>query len=102
MAALSLRADHAQLSVLVTLGADGAVVADESGETRIAAAAVDVVDTTGAGDCLSGVLASALLEGLSLRDAATRAVRAASLSTAVRGAREGMPTREQLDRLDPS
>lgn len=98
MAALSLRADHPQLAVLVTLGADGAVVADESGETRIAAAPVEVVDTTGAGDCLNGVLAAGLLEGLKLRQAATRAVDAASLSTMVRGARDGMPTREQLDR----
>jgi len=98
MAALSLRADHPQLAVLVTLGADGVVVADESGETRIAAAPVEVVDTTGAGDCLNGVLAAGLLEGLKLRQAATRAVDAASLSTMVRGARDGMPTREQLDR----
>jgi ribokinase len=97
MAALSLRADHPKLAILVTLGAEGAVVADESGEARLVTPDVDVVDTTGAGDCLNGVLAAGLLEGLAFREAARRAVDAASLSTTVHGAREGMPSRERLE-----
>ena len=48
---------------------------------------VSVVDATGAGDCLSGVLAAGLVEGLPLRAAAERAVQAATMSVTRAGAR---------------
>jgi ribokinase len=87
----------AGLTVLVTMGEAGAYFLDAQGETGIPAPNVHPVDSTGAGDCLNGVLAAELLEGRSTRDAAARAVAAATMSTAVAGARGGMPTREQLD-----
>ena len=55
------------------------------------------MDSTGAGDCLNGVIATGLWEGRPIREAAARAVAAATMSTAVAGAREGMPTREELE-----
>ncbi|HEY4830320.1 MAG TPA: sugar kinase [Solirubrobacteraceae bacterium] len=48
--------------VAATCGADGAVVVDAEGETRVPAFAVDVVDTTGCGDAFS----AGFLRGLSL------------------------------------
>jgi ribokinase len=77
--------------VLVTLGAAGVLLHDGGREERIPAPAVDVVDTTGAGDTLNGALAAALARGASLVDAARSAVAAAAQSTTAPGARGGMP-----------
>jgi ribokinase len=82
--------------VLVTLGARGALLVDGDRRERIEAPAVEVVDTTGAGDALNGALAAELAAGRELVDAARVAVRAASLSTRRPGARGGMPRRAEL------
>src|SRR4029077_8977740 len=65
--ARALRATHPGLTVIVTLGEQGAPVVDDSGEEHLTAPTVDVVDATGAGDCLSGVLAAGLVEGVAPR-----------------------------------
>ncbi|HTG47688.1 MAG TPA: ribokinase [Actinomycetota bacterium] len=96
-AARALRDDHPNLKVVLTRGQDGAVVLDDGGELPIPAPAVRVVDSTGAGDCLSGVLAAGLTDGLALRAATERAVRAASMSVTVAGARAGMPMCDVID-----
>jgi ribokinase len=84
-------------AVLVTLGADGALLLDGAGTpTRYPARVVTVVDTTGAGDALNGILAAELALGSALAQAAGRAVAGASLSTRVAGARSGLPTRAEL------
>ncbi len=85
--ARGLRAAHPELTVIVTLGEQGATVVDDDGEEHVTAPTVDVVDATGAGDCLSGVLAAGLVEGLPLRAAAERAVQAATMSVTRAGAR---------------
>ena len=96
-AAHALRERTPGLAVLVTMGEAGAYLLDDDGETGIPAPSVHAVDSTGAGDCLNGVLAAGLLEGRPIREAAPRAVAAATMSTAVAGAREGMPTRQELE-----
>ena len=84
--------------VVVTLGADGALLVRDEGEPlRIPAPVVSAVDTTGAGDCLNGALAAELARGTRLEDAVAFAVRAAALSTLAAGARAGMPTRDAVD-----
>jgi ribokinase len=80
-------AAHTGGPVIVTHGAQGAVVHDGGEEIRLPAPQVDVVDTTGAGDAFNGVLAAGLAAGLGLRAAAERAVEAASASVRVAGAR---------------
>jgi ribokinase len=85
------------LTMVITLGADGALVVDEQGEVFVDAPRVQTVDTVGAGDCLNGVLAAALWEGLPMREAVRRGVVAAALSVTVEGAREGMPARDAID-----
>lgn len=85
-------------AVLITLGADGALLLEPGGEPeRLPATTVDVVDTTGAGDTVNGALAAELAAGRPLREAATFALRAAALSTTKPGARGGMPTRAQVE-----
>ena len=73
--------------VLVTVGADGALLADGDGIVEIPAPEVEVVDTTGAGDAFNGVLAAGLAAGAGVEDAARRAVEAASASVRRAGAR---------------
>jgi ribokinase len=84
--------------VLVTLGADGALLLDDGEVVRIPAPAVEVVDTTGAGDTVNGALAAELAAGRELHDAVRFALAAAALSTRAEGARGGMPRRTEVER----
>jgi len=82
--------------VIVTLGADGALLVHADGVAHLPAPAVEVVDTTGAGDCFAGALAAGLAAGQELLEAARDAVHAASQSVTAAGARAGMPYRHNL------
>jgi len=85
-------------AVIVTLGAEGALVVPRDGaEWSVPAVAVQVVDTTGAGDAFNGALAAALASGDSLEVAVRRAVAAGGLATTRVGAREGTPTKAELE-----
>ena len=81
----------------MSLGAAGARLTTPDGAIDIPAPSVVAVDTVGAGDTLNGALAAALAEGRSHEDAARWAVAAASLAVRRAGAREGMPTRAELE-----
>jgi ribokinase len=83
--------------VIETRGSEGVVVVQDGREELIGAPTVEAVDTTGAGDCFNGVFAAELAEGLGASAAARRAAAAAALSVTKVGAREGMPTRDELD-----
>jgi len=76
--------------VIVTLGAEGALLVGATSPAsveHIPAPTVEVVDTTGAGDVFAGTLAAELAAGSTLAHAARLAVRSASLSVGVAGAR---------------
>ncbi|HBY46417.1 MAG TPA: ribokinase [Thermomicrobiales bacterium] len=83
-------------TAIITIGPAGAVVADEAGVRTFPAPTVDVVDTTGAGDCFCGVLAAWLADGASLDDAVAAAVVAGSLAVTVPGAQPSMPERAAI------
>jgi ribokinase len=84
--------------VVVTLGADGcAVVGAGEQVEHIAATASQVVDTTGAGDTFTGVLAAAMAEGADVVTAARRASVAAGISVERHGAVPSIPTRAEID-----
>jgi ribokinase len=89
-------------TVVTTLGAAGCVVVQGPLETQVPGIAVDVVDTTGAGDCFAAALAYALATGRAPRDAARFAVAAAALSVTQPGARGGHPTRAETTALAES
>jgi ribokinase len=85
--------------VIVTLGPHGALLADESGTLHVPGRRVDVLDTTGAGDTFTGVLAASLAAAMPLRDSVRRAVAASALAVTRHGARAGMPTASQIEEL---
>jgi ribokinase len=72
-------------SVVVTLGAAGAVAASADGSWSAAAPRVTAVDTTGAGDAFIGTLAAFLAEGRPLEEALRIAVAAGALAVQARG-----------------
>ena len=85
--------------VLVTLGAEGLVLAGPEGTLALPAPRVQAVDTTGAGDTVVGALAAALAAGRPLREALTRAQAAAALAVTRLGTQSAMPTAAEVDRL---
>jgi ribokinase len=97
-AAAAMLAARTGAPVLVTLGAEGALLLDGDRRERIPAPTMEVIDATGAGDALNGALAAELAAGRALPEAARTAVAAASLSTRRAGARAGMPRRDELAR----
>ena len=86
-------------AVIVTLGADGVLVADRSGRRIHPAWEVDPVDTTGAGDTFCGALAARIAMGDPLPAAVDWAAAAAALSTTIDGAVPSIPTAEAVDHL---
>ncbi|MFJ6743757.1 ribokinase [Streptomyces sp. NPDC091279] len=86
-------------SVVVTLGAEGALVADATGVTRVASVKVDAVDTTGAGDAFTAALAWRLGAGATLAEAAGYAARVGAAAVTRRGAQESYPTGAEVEAL---
>jgi ribokinase len=83
-------------NVVVTLGPKGALVATPHDVAVVRAPKVRAVDTVGAGDCFSAWLAVGIADGMTLHNAAARAVRAASLAVTRRGAQAAMPYRREV------
>ncbi|MFI1920432.1 ribokinase [Nocardia sp. NPDC020380] len=88
-------------AVVVTLGAAGSVWARRAGDHSVesgyqAAPRVDSVDSTGAGDCYVGALATALAEGQSLEAAVVFATAAAALAVQRIGTHSSYPGRERI------
>jgi ribokinase len=86
-------------AVVLTLGARGALLADGQRNVRVPGYAVQVVDTTAAGDAFSGALATQLARGRPLDAAIAYANAAGALATTVLGAEPAMPRREAVERL---
>ncbi|MBS0226766.1 MAG: ribokinase [Proteobacteria bacterium] len=86
--------------VVVTLGARGALVwRRDQPMIEHPAFAVDVVDTTGAGDVFCGVFTAELAGGVTLEVAMRHAAAASALACTKLGAQSGTPTRVELDRF---
>jgi ribokinase len=84
--------------VAITIGADGVLYADRDGaHLEVAAPKVTAVDSTGAGDTFTGVVATALAERRSTREALERACAAASLCVETAGASTSIPSRPAID-----
>jgi len=74
----------------VKRGARGCLVVSATEEFQVPAFEVEVLDTTGAGDCFAGGFLAALQRGLSLREAARIANAAGALSVRRVGAVGGL------------
>ncbi len=84
------------LTVVLTLGEQGAQCWSGGETLQCPAAKVDVVDTTGAGDTFAGVLTSVLIEGREMSDALSIANAAAGLSCTRVGAQIAQPSRAEI------
>ena len=79
-------------SAVLTLGADGSLVADQGGVRRVPPAPVEAVDTTGSGDAFIGALALGLARGDDLATAARLASRVGAFAATGEGAQPSYPT----------
>ncbi len=95
-AAAQVLSARTEAPVVVTLGADGALLYADGVTEHLPATRVTPVDTTGAGDALNGILAAELARGADLREALRWAMVGAALKTTVAGAQAGLPTREAI------
>ena len=86
-------------TVILTLGARGAYLADAGGQQLVPGFKVKAVDSTAAGDIFNGALAVALAERKTLRDAVRFANAAAALSVTRLGAQPSAPTRAEIERF---
>ncbi len=84
-------------SVILTMGANGFLLAADDKMEFVPAVKVDAVDATAAGDAFTGSLAVGLAQGKTLADAATFANYVAALSVTKMGAQSSMPTREAVE-----
>lgn len=83
-------------TVIVTLGAKGALVVADGLQQLVEAPVVKAVDTTAAGDVFNGALAVALAEGEDVLTAVAFACRAASISVTRLGAQASAPLRSEV------
>jgi ribokinase/sulfofructose kinase len=97
-----LRALHAggrAHTIVVTLGARGAIAIDAHGVAMQAAMQATVLDTTGAGDTFNAAFLTARCLELDLNQALAFGCAAASKTVAVIGARSGLPTLGEVQAL---
>ena len=88
--------EGAEIAV-VTLGERGAALCWEGGAQEIPAYAVDVVDTTGAGDAYHGAFLYALLQDWAPPRMAQFASAVGSMNCRAIGGRSALPTRREVD-----
>jgi ribokinase len=94
------RAAHQQGidTVVITLGAHGAVVCDPDGTAAIPPFQVQAIDATAAGDAFVGALAAALSQGLQTRQSLRLASAAGAVAATRVGAQSSLPTAADLKR----
>ncbi|MFQ5801600.1 MAG: ribokinase [Candidatus Methylomirabilales bacterium] len=83
-------------AVIITLGAQGALLVSTGGIQHFPAFPVHPVDSTAAGDAFNGALAAALAEGGLLQEAIPFANAAGAVTTTRRGAQESLPDRAAI------
>ena len=89
----SLGVDH----LVITLGGDGAKYIGLEGVKEQSAFDVNVVDTTGAGDCFTGYFLAGLDGGLDVASSLSLASAASALQVTKHGAAAAIPSRQDVD-----
>jgi ribokinase len=86
--------------VVITLGAQGALIKEHDTFHFVEAFKVDTLDTTAAGDAFCGSFCVGLSEGKSILESVQLAARAAALTVTRMGAQGSIPYRSELSSLD--
>jgi len=86
-------------TVIITMGAEGAVLLHNGVCHFFEAPVCNAIDTTAAGDVFNGALAVALFNGESILEAVPFAIRAASISVGRMGAQSSAPYLHELNTL---
>ena len=97
-AAANLR-ERGVSTVILTLGEQGALLANARGMIHVPGYSVEVVDTTAAGDAFVGGFAVALAEGQPLQEAVRFANAAGALAVTRLGAQPSLPTRRAVEQF---
>lgn len=85
--------------VVVTLGAEGCLVVSEKETIRVPGISVNVVDTTGAGDCFNGTFVAGYLQGWPLERCARVATAAAAISVTAVGSRGALASLAEVEQF---
>jgi ribokinase len=83
-------------TVIITLGAKGALVREDGRYYEIAAEKVTAIDTTAAGDTFCGALCVGLTEGMRIVEAVKMACKAAAITVTRMGMQDAIPYRREL------
>ena len=97
-AAKELRKRGAQ-TVIVTLGANGALLVSKESIKHIPSFKINAVDTTAAGDAFIGGFATALLQDKPLDEAIRYGCACGALAATKFGAQPSLPTKKEVERL---
>lgn len=84
---------------IITLGGDGCLLSQRGRQQHIAPYAVEVIDTTGAGDTFCGFLAALIAGGAAIEDAVASANAAAAISVTRSNARKSIPSMDDVTRF---
>jgi len=84
-------------TVVITMGADGALVVKPDAITHVRGYVIDAIDTSGAGDAFMAGFGVALGESQPLIRAVCLANKVGALSTTKQGATPSMPTRADVE-----
>ncbi|MEK3888383.1 ribokinase [Bacillus sp. FSL K6-3431] len=84
-------------SVVITLGASGALLSTSSTAQHFQPPRVDVVDSTAAGDCFVAAVSAFWVRNGNLYDAVEHAVKIAALSVTKKGAQSSLPTIQEYE-----
>jgi ribokinase len=97
--ARKLRTQSGAGCVIITLGSKGIVGVDSTGLWRIYPPAVNVIDTSGAGDLYCAALAAGIIYGKNYRAASEWACKVAALSVTRQGSIPSFPMLEEADKF---
>jgi ribokinase len=84
-------------TVIITMGANGALILHKGSFTHIPGVRVKAVDTTAAGDVFNGALAVAIAEGKEIPEATSFACTAAAISVTRLGAQASAPYKREIE-----
>lgn len=88
--------------LVLTLGADGALIAHAGNVVKCAAQRVNAIDTTGAGDTFVGYFLAGIVAGLDNQQALERACLASAITVTRPGAISAIPSIADVDRFRDS